>query len=143
MQVNYYAKYLKYKQKYLDLKEEMMGGVPPPLPTKMMGDRRTETSFNPVAQGVKLQKHFDAAAVEAAKAHSIASDRRISIQCSKVFPMHVGDNNAKLTKEQACKNGIFNLDQAFAKAVDAGYGKEKSIFKSNNEKNFTDACGCK
>ena len=24
MQVNYYAKYLKYKQKYLDLKEEMM-----------------------------------------------------------------------------------------------------------------------
>jgi hypothetical protein len=32
MQVNYYAKYLKYKQKYLDLKEEMMsvggGGAP-------------------------------------------------------------------------------------------------------------------
>ena len=25
MQVDYYAKYLKYKQKYLDLKEEMMG----------------------------------------------------------------------------------------------------------------------
>jgi hypothetical protein len=25
MQVNYLAKYLKYKQKYLDLKEEMMG----------------------------------------------------------------------------------------------------------------------
>ena len=33
MQVNYYTKYLKYKQKYLDLKEEMMsvggGGAPP------------------------------------------------------------------------------------------------------------------
>lgn len=25
MQVDYYAKYLKYKQKYLDLKEEMIG----------------------------------------------------------------------------------------------------------------------
>ena len=25
MQVDYHAKYLKYKQKYLDLKEEMMG----------------------------------------------------------------------------------------------------------------------
>ena len=28
MQVDYHAKYLKYKQKYLDLKEEMMGGKP-------------------------------------------------------------------------------------------------------------------
>ena len=28
MQVDYHAKYLKYKQKYLDLKEEMMGGGP-------------------------------------------------------------------------------------------------------------------
>ena len=26
MQVDYHAKYLKYKQKYLDLKEEMIGG---------------------------------------------------------------------------------------------------------------------
>ena len=26
MQVDYHAKYLKYKQKYLDLKEEIIGG---------------------------------------------------------------------------------------------------------------------
>jgi hypothetical protein len=29
MQVDYHAKYLKYKQKYLDLKEEMSGGLKP------------------------------------------------------------------------------------------------------------------
>jgi hypothetical protein len=41
MQVNYYAKYLKYKQKYLDLKEEMMGSGGPCDKKKTI----TETGF--------------------------------------------------------------------------------------------------
>ena len=47
MQVDYHAKYLKYKQKYLDLKEEMMGsggpaiGKPEPI-HEMWGPKEKE-----------------------------------------------------------------------------------------------------
>ena len=39
MQVDYHAKYLKYKQKYLDLKEEMIGSGRPPLKRQLNTDQ--------------------------------------------------------------------------------------------------------
>jgi hypothetical protein len=59
MQVNYYAKYLKYKQKYLDLKEEMMsvggGGYDEIL-------KATQQCFEPLKKGQSLDAHNKACA---------------------------------------------------------------------------------
>jgi hypothetical protein len=55
MQVDYYAKYLKYKQKYLDLKEEMMGSGGPAI-GKPEETHLTVAQMRALAQNVPKDK---------------------------------------------------------------------------------------
>jgi hypothetical protein len=109
MQVNYYAKYLKYKQKYLDLKKEMVvsggGGTfskskPPPRPTAAKPPHWWEDGIAP--RGIRVEKDGVYTWAKPGSPEAIAAQPKWKKCQAEKTDWSIAKNSA------ACKN--FNVD---------------------------------
>jgi hypothetical protein len=97
MSLDYYSKYLKYKTKYISLKQQMGGA--PPIPIKnFIGDYNSKAGSNITVDDVKVGYKFDKKIINEMMASICSGKAKNSDSCdNNTTPIQVTLSDGKTT----------------------------------------------